>query len=131
MAHSHADFRPGAASFIGSFFDAPDQAVIVLRGDLDAAAVGRVRLHIGDVLAAGIEDITVDGRDVDSYHPSLLDVLGRTQRHLGRTRHLLRIRGLRPTPLAPPVSDAEATPAGIPDPVVVPPARAGSAEPVP
>ncbi|NIB31274.1 hypothetical protein HBB16_05220 [Pseudonocardia sp. MCCB 268] len=108
MTDGQAGSGPAVArtSFIGSFCEAPDRGGDrAARGHRHAAAVGRSASAIDDVLAAGFEDITVNGRDVDSYHPSLLDLLGYAQRRLGRSRQLLRIRGLHPAPLS--VSDGE------------------------
>lgn len=102
MAHKYAgeDRRVAGTSFIGSFLDEPDQAEIVLRGDIDAAVVERLGSHLDDVLARTTRFITIDAAAVDSYDDGLLDLLGRTQHRLGGRRGLLRVRGLRPCLLA-------------------------------
>lgn len=90
-------------SFIGSFVEEPDQAVIVLRGDIDAFAVSRVGAHISDVWAAGARYLMIDAAAVDSYHEALLDLLGRTQSRLAGRRGMLQVRGLHPSLLAGPL----------------------------
>ncbi|MDN5916694.1 MAG: hypothetical protein L0I76_16580 [Pseudonocardia sp.] len=114
MAHRHLvpAPRPSAATFIGSFFDEPDQALIVLRGDVDAATVDRLGVHIDDVLAAAARFLTIDARDVDRYAPALLNLLGRTQHRLGRHHGLLQVQGLRDSRL----TGGEPAPAAQPEP---------------
>lgn len=75
--------------------------MIVLRGDVDAAAVTRLDAHITGVRAVGARFLTIDAAAaVDSYDRALLDLLGRTQSRLGMSRGLLRVRGLHPSLLA-------------------------------
>lgn len=92
-------------SFIGSFVEEPDQAVIILRGDIDAVAVSRVAAHIGEVRAAGARHLMIDAAAVDSYDQALLDLLGRTQSRLAGRRGMLQVRGLHPSLLAGPLPD--------------------------
>ena len=68
----------------------------MLRGDIDAATVERLALHIQDVLEARTQFVTVDAAAVNSYDPDLLDLLGRTQHRLGSHRGMLQVRGLHP-----------------------------------
>lgn len=86
----------GATSFIGSFLDGPQHAVIVLRGDVDRAVVDRLAVHVEDLLATRTRVLAIDAAGVDRYHPSLLDLLGHTRRRLGHRRGLLRVHGLDP-----------------------------------
>lgn len=112
--------EPIATSFIGSFHDEPDEALIVLRGDIDTATVQRLGVHIADVLAAGARHLRIDAAAVDSYEEPLLELLGRTQHRIGRRRGLLQVQGLHPSKLrsaataAPPPGPPPATPEAAP-----------------
>lgn len=99
----------GVPTFIGSFADGPDQVLIVLRGDLDRAAVDRLVLHLDGVHAAGTRFVVLDAAAVTHCDPTFLDLLGRTQRQLARQHGLLTVRGLRPHLLfrAPPPAESE------------------------
>lgn len=97
--------RP-TTGFIGSFLDGPEQGLIVLRGDLDAAVVDRLGCHIDDFLAGPTRFLMIEARGVDSYHPELLDLLGHTQHRLGARCGMLQVRGLRPA------QETEPAPAG-------------------
>jgi hypothetical protein len=88
-----------AASFIGSFRDDSDLAVIVLRGKISADVVERLGVHIGDCLAAGTRSLTIDAAAVESYGTPLLDLLGRTQARCGQRCGILQARGLHPLKL--------------------------------
>lgn len=108
VADPGAATPPAPASFIGSFCDEPDQALIVLCGDIDAATVHRLGLHIDACLAVStIRFITINAGAVDRYDAALLDLLGRTQHRLGRVRGLLRVRGLHPGPVSDPAPAAQ------------------------
>ena len=100
MAYVHAvgGNRADATSFIGSFpdDDGPGQGLIVVRGDVDAATVDRLRVHIDGLLALASRFLVIDASAVDSYDEGLLDLLGHTQRRLSRRRGMLQVRGLRP-----------------------------------
>lgn len=103
--------------FIGSFpdDDGPGQGVIVLRGDIDTAALSRLRVHIDGLLATATRFLEIEATGVDRYEEGLLDLLGHTQHRLTDRRGMLQVRGLHPSRLADPV------PAG-PDPVEFAPA---------
>lgn len=88
--------EPGSTSFIGSFLDDPEDGLIVLRGDLGAAAVDRLGCHIDTFLAGPTRFLMLDARAVDSYHGDLLSLLARTQRRLATRRGMLQLRGLDP-----------------------------------
>ncbi len=88
--------RQDSASFVGSRADGPGNGVIVLRGDIDAAAVERLGGHVDDFLAAATRFLMIDAAAVDSYDATLLDLLGHTQNRLGMRRGLLRVQGLHP-----------------------------------
>ncbi len=109
VEHRHAieHDRAGATSFIGSFpdDDGPGQGVIVVRGDVDAATVYRIALHIDGLLAAATRFLLLEASAVDSYDGALLDLLGRTQHRLSRRRGLLQVRGLHPSLLRQPAND--------------------------
>ena len=98
--------------FIGSILDGPGDGLIVLRGDLGAAAVGRLGEHIDAFLAGPTRYLVIDARAVERYHPDLLDLLGHTQRRLEDRRGMLQARGLHPTRLADPVPDGPSAPVG-------------------
>lgn len=116
-----------ARSFVGSFPADAGQAVLVLRGDIDAAVVDRVAEHVEDLLEICTRFLDIDATAVDSYDPALLDLLAHTQHRLGARRGMLQVRGLRPSGLAEPATAAPdvAAPAPAPDPVVVSIADAG------
>lgn len=84
------------SSFIGTFCDTPDHALIVLSGDIDAEVAARLWTHIGTVLAARTRFLTIDASAVTRCDPGLLDLLGRAQRRLARHHGLLSVRGLHP-----------------------------------
>lgn len=98
--------RVSGTSSVGSFVDSTDQAVIILRGDVDGATVARLRQHIADFLADTTLFIVIDARAVESYDQNLLDLMGRTQRRLGRRRGMLRVLGLHPALMTDPEADA-------------------------
>ena len=93
--------------FIGTFVAGPDntatdQAEIVLRGDLDAAAVDRVGEHIiAALLRTPVRFLTIDASTVGRVDPALLELLSRTQRRLRNRRGMIDVRGLRPSRLGP------------------------------
>lgn len=97
MRHRRVErHRPVGTSFIGSFDDGPDQSLIVLCGDIDAAAVERLELHIDGLLGAGTRFLTIDAAAVDGYAPQLVPLLGYTQRRLGARVGIVAVRGLPP-----------------------------------
>lgn len=108
MAYGHAvsGTCTGGTSFVGSFpdDDGPGRGLIVLRGDVDAATVGRLRVHVDGMLAVASRFLVIDASAVDSYDEGLLDLLGHTQRRLSRQRGLLAVRGLHPSLLPGPAS---------------------------
>lgn len=108
--------RVVGTAFVGSFVESADQGVILLRGDVDAAAVGRLRNHIGDFLDGPTRFITIDARAAGHYDSTLLDLMIRTQRRLGRRRGMLRILGLHPALLVGAVPDPPADAPGPPVP---------------
>lgn len=83
-------------SFIGTFPEEPDQAVIVLRGEIDAATVVRLGAHVEDLLAVHTRFLTIEAGAVQGYEAGLLDLLGVVQHRLGTRRGLLTVRGLHP-----------------------------------
>lgn len=97
-------------SFIGSFPEEMDQAVIVLRGEIDAATVLRLAAHVEDLLAVHTRFLTIEAGAVDGYGVGLLELLGQVQHRLGSRRGLLTVRGLHPCLL-----DAPTPRAGQPD----------------
>ncbi len=105
MAHE----RTAAASFIGSFPDdgGPGHGLIALRGDIDAATVDRLGVHIDELLAAGTRTLMIEMSGAYSCDAALLDLLGHTQHRLGLRRGLLRVRGLHPSLLPSPDTGAE------------------------
>jgi ABC-type transporter Mla MlaB component len=95
-----------SVSFIGTFVAGPDntaadQAEVVLRGDLDAAAVDRVGEHIAALLRTPVRFLTIDAAAVDRVDPALLELLSRTQRRLRIRRGMIEVRGLHPSRLGP------------------------------
>lgn len=109
MAQRRAADNGHATSFIGSFPDegGPGQGLITLRGDIDAATVDRLRVHIDDLVAAGTRILGIDMSAADSCDAALLDLLGHTQHRLNRRRGLLHVRGLHPSLLSSPCPEAE------------------------
>jgi hypothetical protein len=111
MAHRRAaeSGHAVATSFIGSFADegGPGQGLITLRGDIDAATVDRLRVHIDDLVAAGTRILGIDMSATDSCDEALLDLLGHTQHRLNRRHGLLHVQGLHPSLLSGPGPDAE------------------------
>jgi STAS domain len=101
-----------ATSFIGSFPDEgrPGQGLITLRGDIDAATVDRLRVHIDDLVAAGTRILGIDMSAAAGCDVALLDLLGHTQHRLNRRRGLLHVQGLHPSLLSSPDPDAELDP---------------------
>jgi anti-anti-sigma regulatory factor len=110
--------RVSGTAFVGSFAESADQGVILLRGDVDAATVSRLRIHIGDFLDGPTRFITIDARAAGHYDSTLLDLMIRTQRRLGRRKGMLRILGLHPALLVgavpDPPPDPSAEPSGAP-----------------
>lgn len=98
MLHTHSEQNQDhiGSTFIGTFSDRPDDALIVLSGDIDAEVAARLRTHIDTVLAARTRFLTIDASAVIRCDPGLLDLLGRTQRRLARYHGLLSVRGLHP-----------------------------------
>ncbi len=96
MGGKHRGERPEPLplSFIGSFAQGPGQALIVLRGDLDAEVVERLRLHIDGLLETGTRFLTIDAAAVVSYDPCLLSLLGQTQGRLGTRAGIVVVHGL-------------------------------------
>lgn len=98
-------------SFIGSFPEDADQAVIVLRGPIDPGTVDRLADHVEDLLGIRTRFLAIDATAVDSYDERLLELLGRSQHRLEARRGLLTVHGLHPslldarTPLPPPAAD--------------------------
>jgi hypothetical protein len=111
MAHRRAaeSGHAVATSFIGSFPDegGQGQGLITLRGDIDAVTVGRLRVHIDDLVVAGTRILGIDMSAADSYDAALLNLLGHTQHRLNRRRGLLHVQGLHPSLLSSPCPGAE------------------------
>ncbi|WP_177238674.1 STAS domain-containing protein [Pseudonocardia ammonioxydans] len=103
--------------FIGSILDTPGEGLIVLRGELDAAAVDRLREHIDAFLAGTTRHLVLDARAVQRFHPALPGLLGGTQRRLAVRRGMLQVRGLAPAAIAPDdtASDGPASDYAVPD----------------
>ena len=122
MAYKHAVSGncTGGTSFVGSFpdDDGPGRGLIVLRGDVDAATVERLRVHIDGMLAVASRFLVIDASAVDSYDEGLLDLLGHTQHRLSPRRGLLEVRGLHPS-LLPGPAPVSAPDAAVPSPPIV------------
>lgn len=119
--------------FIGSIVDAPGEGLIVLRGELDAAAVDRLREHIDAFLAGATRYLVLDARAVRHFDPELPGLLGCTQRRLAVRRGMLQVRGLPPTRPAPAAiaSDDTVPAAAAPDDTAPDDAGPGSIAPAP
>ena len=107
--------------FIGSIIDTPGEGLIVLRGELGAAAVDRLREHIDAFLAGTTRHLVLDARAVRGVDPALPDLLADTQRRLAVRRGMLQVRGLPPSCQAPARTGPDARPGTtVPVPVPVP-----------
>lgn len=82
--------------FVGSWFDSPGQARVLMRGDLDGCAHERLSAQLATLLDTGARFITVDATGVTRCDPRIIELLGATHRRLGSRRGLLTLRGLHP-----------------------------------
>jgi hypothetical protein len=103
--------RPGAGS-VGTAFEGPGEARITLRGDLDAAALGRLEADLEGCLTFHIRFITVDATAVSGASNQIVELLGDTRRELTSRRGILSVLGLHPHVLR--ADPDEPTPAASP-----------------
>jgi anti-anti-sigma regulatory factor len=87
---------PVGAGSVGTVFEGPGAARITLRGDLDAAALGRLEADLEGCLTFHIRFITIDATAVSSAGPQIVEVLGRAEHQLVPRRGTLSVLGLHP-----------------------------------
>lgn len=87
--------RPGAGS-VGTVFEGPGAARITLRGDLDAAALGRLEADLEGCLTFHIRFITIDATAVSGAGQQIVEVLGHAEHRLASRRGTLSVLGLHP-----------------------------------
>ena len=87
--------RLGAGS-VGTVFEGPGASRITLRGDLDAAALGRLEADLEGCLTFHIRFITIDATGLSGAGPQIVEVLGHAEHQLASRRGTLSVLGLHP-----------------------------------
>lgn len=77
-------------------FEGPGAARITLRGDLDAAALGRLEADLEGCLTFHIRFITIDATALSGAAPQIVEVLGHAEQQLASRRGTLSVLGLHP-----------------------------------